>query len=187
MEIIMAKKVKGLRTKRMKAGDKRRESEQAETHSHPDNKESGDVTSRMAMALLCASEGLCVVPLHGVKNGLCTCGNQHCEQPGRHPRTKNGLKDATTDPEEVKQMWGRWPKAKAGIAPGPTSRVLALVSEGAAGKESLRKLLEHNEALKKTVTIRHGNFLPGCFVPPKAARFTTANSATASPFSAMVI
>jgi hypothetical protein len=68
MEIIMAKKVKfgfGKRTKRMKA-DKRRENEQAETHSHPGNKESGDVTSRMAMALLCASEGLRVVPVHAV-------------------------------------------------------------------------------------------------------------------------
>jgi ParB/RepB/Spo0J family partition protein len=170
MEMIMAKKVKfgfGKRTKRMKAGDKRRENEQAETHSHPGNKGSGDVTSRMAMALLCASAGLRVVPLHGVKEGLCTCRNEHCEQPGRHPRTENGLQDVTTDPEEVKQMWRRWPKAKAGIALGTTSRVLALVSEGATGKESLRKLLEHNEALKKTVTIRHGECLTRLFRTPE--------------------
>jgi hypothetical protein len=120
----------------------------------------------MAMALLCASDGLRVVPLHGVKDGLCTCGKEHCEQPGRHPRTKNGLKDATTDPEKIKQMWARWPKAKAGIALGPTSRVLALVSEGAAGKESLRKLLEQNEALKKTVTIRDGELLTRLFRTP---------------------
>jgi hypothetical protein len=150
----------------MKA-DKRRESEQAETHSHPSNKESDDVTSRMAMALLCASEGLRVVPLHGVKNGLCTCGNEHCEQRGRHPRTKNGLQDVTIDPEKIKQMWGRWPKAKAGIPLGTQSRVLALVSEGAAGKESLRKLLKHNEALKKTVTIRHGECLTRLFRIPE--------------------
>jgi Bifunctional DNA primase/polymerase, N-terminal/ParB-like nuclease domain len=160
MEIIMAKKV----SKRMKAGDKRRE---AETHSHPGNKESGDVTSPMAMALLCASEGLRVVPLYGVKKGLCTCGNEHCEQPGRHPRTKNGLKDATTDPEKIKRMWGRWPKAKAGIPLGTHSRVLALVSEGATGKASLRKLLEHNEALMKTVTIRDGECLTRLFRIPE--------------------
>jgi Bifunctional DNA primase/polymerase, N-terminal len=169
MEIIMAKKVKfgfGKRTKRMKAGDKRHENEQAETHSHPGNKESGDVTSRMAMALLCASEGLRVVPLHGVKEGLCTCRNEHCDQLGRHPRTENGLQDATTDPEEVKQMWGRWPKAKAGIALGTKSGVIALVTEGAAGKESLRKLLKHNEALKKTVTIGDGEFRIRLFRAP---------------------
>ena len=164
MEIIMTKKIKfgfGKRRKRTKAGDKRRENEQPERHRrerHPDNKESGGDSNRMAMALLCASAGLPVVPLHGVKGGLCTCGNEYCEQPGRHPRTENGLQDATTDSEEVKQMWGRWPKAKAGIALGAQSRVFALVIEGAAGKESLRKLLEHNEALKKTVTIGDGQF-----------------------------
>lgn len=169
----MTKKIKlgfGKRRKRTKAGDKRREHEQPERHRrerHPSNKESDDVTSYMAMALLCASESLRVVPLHGVRNGLCTCGNEHCEQPGRHPRTENGLQDATTDPEEVKQMWGRWPKAKAGIAVGTPSRVLALVIEGAAGKESLRKLLKRNEALKKTVTIRHREFLTRLFRTPE--------------------
>jgi hypothetical protein len=119
------------------------------------------------VALLCASAGLPVVPLHGVKGGRCTCRNEHCDQPGRHPRTENGLQDATTDSEDVKQMWGRWPKAKAGIPLGTQSRVLALVSEGATGKASLRKLLEHNEPLKKTVTIRHGKCLTRLFRTPE--------------------
>lgn len=165
MEMIMTKGSRGKRRNGTKAADKRRENEQPERHLR--EHKSGGVTSRMDVAWLCASVDLPVVPLHGVKGGLCTCGNEHCEQPGRHPRTQNGLQDATTDSKEVKQMWGRWPKAKAGIVLGTQSRVLALVSEGAAGKAGLRKLLEHNEPLKKTVTIRHRERLTRLFRTPE--------------------
>jgi hypothetical protein len=43
----------------------------------------------LSAALRYASEGLHIVPLHGLKDGRCTCGNADCYQPGMHPRTKN--------------------------------------------------------------------------------------------------
>src|SRR5262245_32630479 len=45
--------------------------------------------------------GWSVVPLHGVDAPGCTCGKENCASPGKHPRTKNGLKDATTDPKTI--------------------------------------------------------------------------------------
>jgi hypothetical protein len=144
----MTKKIKfglGKRRKQTKVGGKRREHEQSELHSRSGNKASGGVTSRMDVALLCASVDLPVVPLHGVKGGLCTCGNEHCEQPGRHPRTENGLQDATTDRERINEYWTKWPKAKIGVVLGRKSGVIALVTEGSAGKKTLRDLEEKTE------------------------------------------
>jgi hypothetical protein len=126
----------------MKAADKRRENEQPERQErHPGNKESGSNNTRLEVALLCASAGLPVVPLHGVKGGQCTCGNKDCEQPGRHPRTKR----ATTDRALIKKYWTKWPKAKIGIVLGTSSGVLALVADGSAGKKTLRALEEETQ------------------------------------------
>jgi len=71
-----------------------------------------------AMALFCAGKGLRVVSLHGTLNGRCTCGDEKCDQLGRHPRTKHGVANATADRSVIEQMWARWPRAKIGIALG---------------------------------------------------------------------
>ena|SRR5216683_1437575 len=105
----------------------------------PNNKESGDrPSSRLNAALLYAKAGLAVVPLHGLKDGSCTCRDEHCKQPGNHPRTANGLQDATTNSTKIKRMWSRWPKAKIAVAFG--SGVTGVVVEGKAGREALKKL-----------------------------------------------
>lgn len=41
--------------------------------------------------------------------------NFDCNRPGKHPRTKNGLDDATTDPEQIRSWWRKWPTANIGI------------------------------------------------------------------------
>jgi putative DNA primase/helicase len=106
-----------------------------------------------AIALRCAQAGLRVVPLYATKEGRCTCGNTDCDHLGRHPRTKNGLRDATSDPTAVAKMWANWPHAKIGIALGGISKVLALVAAGDAGRQTLRGLTENYGGLPKTVTI----------------------------------
>lgn len=83
----------------------------------------GRVTCRAA-ALEYARAGLGVFPLHGMRRVgkttalRCTCGNAKCENPGKHPRTQNGFKDATDDPTVIEEWWGRWPDANVGIATG---------------------------------------------------------------------
>jgi len=71
-------------------------------------------------ALLYASLGLLVVALHTPdENGLCDCHAPDVTDPkhptGKHPRTRNGLDDATTDAERINRWWGMWPHANIGV------------------------------------------------------------------------
>ena len=121
MDIIMAKKRKAKR--------------------RPTSNGSDNDPNPMKVALLCASAGVPVVPLHGVKDGECTCGDADCEQRGKHPRTKT----PTTNRALIKQHWTKWPKARIGLALGTKSGVIALVTEGPAGTKTLRDLEEKKE------------------------------------------
>ena len=64
--------------------------------------------------------GWSVFPLHNAPGGRCSCGKPDCGSPGKHPRTQNGLKDASTDPAVIAGWWKRWPAANIGI---PTSKL----------------------------------------------------------------
>ena len=46
-----------------------------------------------------------------------------CKAGGKAPITPNGYKDATTDPDEIKDWWRRYPSANIGI---PTAGLLAV-------------------------------------------------------------
>ena len=73
----------------------------------------------LEMELEYAKAGFPVLPLHTpMKNGGCSCGKKDCSGIGKHPRTKNGVKDATTDAVTIKEMWKKWPNANIGIACG---------------------------------------------------------------------
>jgi hypothetical protein len=59
-----------------------------------------------------------VFPLHSIAHGACTCGKPKCSSPGKHPRTRRGVKDATTDATTITGWWARWPDANIGVATG---------------------------------------------------------------------
>jgi bifunctional DNA primase/polymerase-like protein/AAA domain-containing protein len=63
------------------------------------------------------ARGWPVFPLHEPKpDGTCTCHKgATCDSPGKHPRTQNGLKDATVDPDKVKKWWQKWPDSNIGL------------------------------------------------------------------------
>src|SRR5258708_4807964 len=66
-----------------------------------------------------ARKGWRVFPLHEIRpNQTCSCGRSPCSSAGKHPRTKNGVKDATTDSAQIAAWWERWPTATIGIATG---------------------------------------------------------------------
>ena len=113
--------------------------------------------SQLTTALRYAAEGFAVVPLHGTAAGKCTCGRDDCATPGRHPRTRHGIQDATADRVLIKQRWAQWPKAKIGIAMGTPAGFVAIIADGDAGRTSLRQLKEQfAKTLPKTVTYRDG-------------------------------
>ncbi len=78
-------------------------------------------------ALEYASKGIPVFPLHTpTKDSSCSCGKPKCDSVGKHPRTKNGLKDATTDKKQIREWWGKWPNANIGIPTGSQSGFIVL-------------------------------------------------------------
>lgn len=111
---------------------------------------------RPSMAVRYVEAGVAVVPLHGKKKGICTCGDPACDQVGKHPRTEGGVRDATTDSKQVDKWWQKWPKAKIGIAFGRRTKLIGLEIVGDAGWTGLRELIGRHEDLPRTVTILDG-------------------------------
>lgn len=74
----------------------------------------------LAAALEYAARGWRVFPVHSIRRQgtQCTCGRRDCGSPGKHPRTENGLKDATLDERTIRSWWQRWPDAGVAIATG---------------------------------------------------------------------
>ena len=59
-----------------------------------------------------ADWGWHIFPCHAIVRGACSCpAGPACESPGKHPRTKNGVKDATTDHDTITAWMNRWPDA----------------------------------------------------------------------------
>ena len=93
--------------------------------------------SQKSLALKYAALGLHVHPLHTIVVGHCSCGaGFDCKHPGKHPRTPNGVKDATIDRKTIKAWWNRWPGANIGIATGWVSDIFVLDVDGDVGKAS---------------------------------------------------
>ena len=108
-------------------------------------------------ALKDARLGLHVIPLHTIAGGRCSCGSGlDCAHPGKHPRTPNGVKDATTDRRTIKGWWNKWPEANIGIATGRLSNLFIIDVDGDVGKSSLEQLQAEHGRLPKTVTVRTG-------------------------------
>ena len=95
----------------------------AETGTQVTRSESTDT---MQAALAYAHDGILVLPLHGIQQGQCSCGKPKCNSPGKHPRTAHGLKDATTDREQIKAWWGRWPNTNVAIVTGEVSGLIVV-------------------------------------------------------------
>ncbi len=84
-----------------------------------------------------ASSGYRVLPLHGIRDGRCTCGKTDCPSPGKHPRTAHGVKDASDDPDVIRHWWSRYPDANVGIAVGHGVLVLD-IDPDKGGLDSIR-------------------------------------------------
>jgi hypothetical protein len=105
-----------------------------------------------AAALGYATRGIPVLPLHtpqlhpvtaegdqAVVAVGCSCGDQGCDRPGKHPRTllvPHGVAQATRDPERIEGWWRRAPLANIGLATGHLVDVLDV--DGPEGIAALR-------------------------------------------------
>lgn len=84
-----------------------------------DNAQTANIRAALAYAQLL---GWSVFPVNWITGaGTCSCGRLDCPSPGKHPLTEHGLKDATTDPEQIRRWWTRWPDANIAVATGAAS------------------------------------------------------------------
>ncbi len=73
--------------------------------------------SPLEAALAYAELGWAVLPVAGLSAGECGCGKP-CGSPAKHPVTRHGVHDASSDPVLIREWWRRTPGANVGSRPG---------------------------------------------------------------------
>ncbi len=113
--------------------------------------------SRILEALRYLSLGWPVLPLHHpLSNGSCSCAKPDCSSKAKHPRTKNGVRDASLDPLTVCQWWTQWPEANIGLATGSISQLVVIdIDPRHGGDQSWQKWTMQNN-IPRTLTTRTG-------------------------------
>src|SRR5450759_1847023 len=114
--------------------------------------------NQLQYALQYARYGLQVLPLYGIHDGHCACKDgKNCNRPGKHPRTKNGVHDATTNSSQIKKWWGKWPNANIGIAAGRVSDIIVIdIDPRHNGTKTLKILEAKFGPLPSTMTSHTG-------------------------------
>lgn len=111
--------------------------------------------SLLEAALYYSSIGYPVLPLHNPvrKKGtvFCSCTEaRDCSKTAKHPRTRFGHKEATTDEAVIRAWWSKHPQANIGLLTGVESGLLVLdvdVKDG--GQYSLDELEDDYRAALK--------------------------------------
>src|SRR5690349_18840931 len=99
-------------------------------------------------AMAYAARGWPIMPLWWpLAADACACGRPDCAKPGKHPLSRHGLKDASTDPAVIERWWSRWPDANVGIRTGSASGLLVVDIDGRAGVEAMQALSREHGSL----------------------------------------
>lgn len=108
-------------------------------------------------ALAYAARGWRVFPIYECRETgtQCSCGSRKCASPGKHPRTKTGLKEATLDAAQIRSWWRQWPDANVGIATG-NGLLVVDIDPRHGGDDSLDALREELGAWPDTVEASTG-------------------------------
>lgn len=113
------------------------------------------------------ARGWRIVPLHNPEAGGCSCRKENCGSPAKHPRTKNGLKDASSDEAQIRKWWEMFPYANVGLVTGAESGFFVVdVDEPHGGEESLAALREEFSPLPATVAAITGGGMHYYFMHP---------------------
>lgn len=113
--------------------------------------------SQLKSALNFIERGWPVLPLHFPLNDSCSCLNPTCKNTGKHPITRNGLKDASSDKRIISNWWFKHPKANIGILTGKESGIVVLdVDPRHGGSDSLTQLEKKFGPLPQTLAVKTG-------------------------------
>lgn len=98
-----------------------------------------------------AAAELSVLPLHSIRGGRCTCRRTDCHSPGKHPLTRSGKDDASTNAARVSAWWERSPWATIGIRL-PSGLIVLDVDPRNQGATALLDLTRRYGRLPPTLT-----------------------------------
>ena len=121
-----------------------------------------------------AQKGWKTFPVHGFsRESGCTCPDgKSCTNAGKHPATKNGLKDAT-DVDFVVDRFFKKGNRNIGLACGAPSGVWVLDIDGPEGRAALKVLEEKHGKIPPTLTSETGRGAHLFFNAPPGVRIKT--------------
>jgi len=104
-----------------------------------------------------------VLPLHEPVGDRCSCERSSCRTPGKHPRTRHGLKDASADVAVVEDWWLQFPTANIGILTGVGFDALDV--DGVDGGRSMEALSASHGPFPEGPVATTGRGLHRLFLP----------------------
>ena len=132
----------------------------------------------MDHALRYAARGRHVFPVHWPRDGVCSCGKPDCgKKSAKHPLTPNGLTDATTNPEQIRNWWAQWPYANIGIVTGKVSGIVVVdVDPEKGGMESWVDLQDIHGRIDTLTSLTGGGGMHLWFQAPADELKSTAGT-----------
>jgi hypothetical protein len=106
-------------------------------------------------ALAYAGAGWPVLPAAGLAGGRCSCGRD-CDRVAKHPLTRHGVHDATTEAGAIEAWWSRWPGANVAVATGPAGLAVIDVDPRHGGWDSYGQLADAGYRFALTATVISG-------------------------------
>jgi putative DNA primase/helicase len=99
-----------------------------------------------------------IFPLFWVRSdGTCSC-NKPCNHPGKHPLTKNGFYDASSDINKIQNWLQKYPQANWGLVTGEKSRLVIIdIDQKSSGFETWAGLTQTLLSPIDTLITRTGN------------------------------
>lgn len=98
-----------------------------------------------------------VVPGSFVADGMCSCGDPHCAEPGRHALSDASWLAATSDAERVRDRWRSHPEAAIVLPVGWCFDLLEVPERG--GREAIGRLEAHVSTLPPVIATATGRLL----------------------------
>lgn len=123
-----------------------------------DFSKTGSAMSKVNTLLYFAQTGFPILPLHYITpRNECSCGKLNCSSAAKHPLTKHGLKDASTNKMVITEWYNRYPLANVGILTGKISNLIVLdVDPRHDGDQSLALMQQEFGPLPPTVKVKTG-------------------------------
>lgn len=114
--------------------------------------------SKLDWALKYIKLGWHVIPIWGIKDGKCECGNTNCPENkwGKHPRTPHGVLDASNEEKQVIHWWTEYPNNNIAIHCGKSGIGAFDVDPRNGGNESFAQLTRGYGDLPTTVMANTG-------------------------------